>query len=88
MKRNKKESLPKRFNSIDEAAEFWDTHDLSDYWKYTKPIKAQIKIKASPRYLLVEEHIAQALARIAKKKKIPAEVIANLWLREKVSKVS
>ena len=32
-----KKQLPK-FKSIDEAGEFWDTHDFSDYWDDLKEV--------------------------------------------------
>ena len=87
MAKNKKDKLPEQFTSFDEAAEFWDNHDLGDYWENTRPVKARIKIKESPRYIAVEENIAKKLTRIARKRKIAADVLANLWLREKISKV-
>lgn len=38
MARNKakREPIPKHFKSVEEAAEFWDTHDLADYWDLTR----------------------------------------------------
>ena len=34
MARSKKERepIPEHFKSLEEAAEFWDSHDLADYW--------------------------------------------------------
>jgi hypothetical protein len=38
MPRNKvkRDPIPKHFKSVAEAAEFWDTHDLADYWDLTR----------------------------------------------------
>ena len=40
MQRSKKikEPIPEEFTTLIEAAEFWDKHDLIDYWKFTNPL--------------------------------------------------
>lgn len=30
------------FNSYEEMGEFWDTHDLADYWEQTEPAEFEI----------------------------------------------
>lgn len=32
-------SLPEHFATFEEAAEFWDTHDLADYWDLTEEVE-------------------------------------------------
>ena len=36
MKRNNKEPIPEHFESAEEAGDFWDVHDLADYWDQTR----------------------------------------------------
>ncbi len=84
----KREPLPKTFASLEKAAEFGDTHSLADYWEYTKPVKFDIQIKDSPQYFKLEESLAGKLVKIAQKKKISAEVLVNLWIQERLSKVA
>ena len=86
MPKNKRDRIPEQFDSIEEAAQFWDTHDLGEYWKHTKPFKFRIQIKEAPRYVAVEEKIAQKLSRVAKKKGVSTETLVNLWVSEKLSK--
>lgn len=31
-----RDSIPKHFKSVEGAAEFWDAHDLADYWDLTQ----------------------------------------------------
>jgi hypothetical protein len=54
----------------------------------TKGRKFEIRINAHPRYLAVDRNVARRLARIARKRKVPAEVLANLWIQEKLLKAS
>jgi glycosyltransferase involved in cell wall biosynthesis len=37
--KNRRAHLPEHFNSIEEAAEFWDTHDSADYEDYMKDVR-------------------------------------------------
>lgn len=36
--------LPDEFKSIEEAAEFWDTHSITDYEEFLKPVDADVDI--------------------------------------------
>ena len=38
------------FNSYEEMGEFWDTHDLADYWEQTEPAEFEILPDAHRRY--------------------------------------
>jgi hypothetical protein len=31
------------FTTLEEAAEFWDKHDLADYWEFTKEVEGDIE---------------------------------------------
>ena len=47
MPRRKKERdpIPERFRTIEEAAEFWDSHDLADYWDLTREADFEVDIQ-------------------------------------------
>ena len=47
MPRNKvdRDPIPKRFKSVEEAAEFWDSHDLADYWDLTQEAHFEVDIQ-------------------------------------------
>ena len=40
-----KDEIPKRFNSVEEEAEFYDTHDLSEIMTNLKPLKFEKPVK-------------------------------------------
>ena len=40
--------LPEEFNSEDEAAEFWDTHDTTDYLSESRPVKIVSEFRSRP----------------------------------------
>lgn len=82
--KKKKESIPDEFGTLVEASDFWDTHDVSDYWDKTSEAKFEARLKKEPKYIVLEEDIAKKIFNIAKKKHISIETLINLWLKEKL----
>jgi hypothetical protein len=76
--------LPKEFASLEAAANFWNKHDLADYWKDTKEVKVDVKVPRTPRYIPIEKEIAKFIAKIARDKHITPETLVNLWLKERL----
>ena len=37
-----KDPLPETFDTFEEMAEFWDTHDITDYKEYLTPVEVKI----------------------------------------------
>lgn len=81
-----KETLPDEFASVQDAAAFWDSHDLAEYWEETKEVKADIKVPRTPRYIPLEQETAEFIFKIATKKHISSETLVNLWLKEYLRK--
>jgi hypothetical protein len=77
--------LPEKFQTPMEAGEFWDNHDLVDYWQNTKEVKMSIKVPPTPRYVPLEKEVAEFIAGVAKKQHISIETLVNLWLKERVT---
>lgn len=50
MPRNKKSpvDLPETFATLEEMAEFWDTHDIADYEQYLTTV--EVTIAAQPKH--------------------------------------
>jgi len=88
MQRSKKikNSIPEEFKTLKEAADFWDKHDLTDYWEFTKEVEGDIKVPPIPRYVPLEKEISEFVAKIAKKEHISPETLVNLWLKERLFK--
>ena len=41
---NVREPIPGYFATLEEAAEFWDTHDLADYWDLTEEVEFVMEV--------------------------------------------
>jgi len=82
MRRNKS-SLSKA-QSYKEIGEFWDSHDLTDYWDQTKPVEFEVEIESETTYFPVETKLSAKLVSLAKKRGVSPETLLNLWIQEKV----
>jgi hypothetical protein len=40
-----RDPIPLHFASVEEAAEFWDNHDLADYWDLTHEVEFDVDIQ-------------------------------------------
>ena len=49
----KPDELPEEFNSYEEAAEFWDTHDTTDYLDEFRTV--EVKSELCNRHFEIEE---------------------------------
>ncbi len=70
--------------SYKEIGEFWDTHDLADYWDQTDPVEFEVDIQSEVRYYPLERTLAASVAEIARQSGVSAETLLNLWIQEKL----
>ena len=85
MKHKSKPKMPEQ-GSNETIAQFWDTHDLADYWdelevaddvKFVKPRKELVSVRLEPVY-------CRQLKAIAKKMSIGFSSLARLLIVEKL----
>ena len=86
MARSKKarEPIPKHFKSIEEAADFWDGHDLTDYWDVTTEANFEVDIQRRVFLTALEPQLAKRLAERAHEEGISTETLINIWLKERL----
>lgn len=83
MTKNKSKSLP-RFKSLDKLVEFFDTHDLGEYWEEMPEAHFEVDIKRRKHLIAIDAELANKLTEIARSKEISSEKLINSWLREKI----
>jgi hypothetical protein len=76
--------IPERFESLEAAADFWDTHDLTDYRDEFREIK-DVKIDLAPQRFRLEDELAKKINKLAHRRGISTETLINLWLQQKLS---
>lgn len=82
MKENKSSiSKAKSYTGI---AEFWDKHDLGDFWDQTKKVDFEVDIQSETRLFAMDLALSEHVVEVAKKRGISVETSINLWLQEKL----
>ncbi|MBI5841337.1 MAG: hypothetical protein HZB19_14655 [Chloroflexi bacterium] len=82
--KTKRDPVPKNFKNVEEASDFWDTHDLSDYLDSTKEAYFDVDIQRRVYLTALEPQLARKLMEIARKQGITTETLINVWLTEKM----
>jgi hypothetical protein len=70
--------------SYKEIGEFWDTHDLGDYWDQTEPVEFEVDIQSETTYYALDRQLSQRLAKVAEEQGVSAETLLNTWVQEKL----
>jgi len=52
-----RDPLPDEFKSIEEAAEFWDTHSLADYEDLQKDVEFEVELKSEKKLFCCRKRI-------------------------------
>ena len=82
MKKNK--SSISKAQSYAEIGEFWDRHDLSDYWTKTRKVKLEVVLEPETTYYPVEKNLAEKINSVARKRGVPSDTLVNRWLDQKL----
>lgn len=72
--------------TLEEIADFWDTHSLADYWEQTHEVEFEVRAKRRWRVTLVPE-IYERIEAQARERGILPETLVNLWLVERLQEV-
>jgi hypothetical protein len=70
-------------SSLEEIAEFWDTHSLDEYWDQTQEAEFEVRARRRRRVTLDPDLYARIEDR-ARVRGILPETLVNLWLSEKL----
>ncbi|MDP9473918.1 MAG: BrnA antitoxin family protein [Chloroflexota bacterium] len=73
------------FNSIEEEAAFWDTHDFTDFAEESRPVEVSVGQELAARLTLrLDKADRELLAKQARAKGIGPSTLARMWLKERL----
>lgn len=79
--------IPK-FKNEEEEANFWDTHDTTDYFDWSKALKNPVfpNLRPSTKVITIRvpQDLINRLKMIANKKDVPYQSLVKIYLYEKV----
>ena len=83
---NESKSTISQASSYKEIGDFWDTHDLADYWDQTEPVEFEVDIESEATCYALDKELSQMLSEVAEERGVSAETLLNLWVQERLWK--
>jgi hypothetical protein len=80
--KKKRDPLPESFDSLAEAAEFWDTHDSADYEDIMKDVDFEVDINRHIYFVPVAESVFEIVREKARSQGVSTETMVNLLLQK------
>jgi CopG antitoxin of type II toxin-antitoxin system len=81
----KKSRLPKT-DSIEKLAQFWDTHDLTDFEAELEEVAEPVFVRGTTIKVPLELPEAEAIEQLAKAKGISREELVRGWVVQKLAR--
>lgn len=78
------EPIPEEFGSYEEAAEFWETHDTTDYPNSFETVAVEAELKRRRYEVEIDEDLMKVLSEQAQKRGIAVSQLVSEMLREQV----
>ena len=74
--------------TVEEMAEFWDTHSLADFEDQTYEVEMTFDPSARRSLVGIEPELMQELRLIAQERQVTTQTLVNVWLRQRVDQVT
>jgi len=81
----KKSKLP-RTDSIQELADFWDSHDLSDFEEELEEVAEPVFVRGTAIKVPLESRQVQAVEQLARAKGVSREELIRAWVLQKLAR--
>ena len=85
-KQDERKRIPK-FANLAEEAEFWDTHDIADYWHELKPV--DLKFSENLAHGVVVRFSSDTLMKVyetAREQGITMDALIQQWVVDRLEK--
>ena len=73
--------------TLEEVAEFWDTHSLADYWDQTYEVEMTFDPSARRTAVNIEPELMEDLRLMARERQVSTQTLVNLWLRQRTDQL-
>jgi CopG antitoxin of type II toxin-antitoxin system len=84
MAANKKDVLP-RTDSLAERVEFFETHDMGEYWDQMPEADFDIDIRRRKHLVGLDEDLVGEVTKLSRSRHVSSESLVNALLREKLA---
>ena len=87
-KNKKVDPIPEEFSSYEEAAEFWDTHDTTDYPDAFQDVDVKAEFRKRHYQVEVDEDVVKVVRKQARKLGVSVDRLVNDILRKQISNLA
>ena len=81
----KQSKLPKT-DSIEKLAEFWDTHDLTDFEEELEEVAEPVFMRGTAIKVPLESRQVEAVEQMAQAKGVSREELIRAWVLQKIAR--
>jgi len=74
--------------TLEEMADFWDTHSLADFDEQTYEVEMTFDPAARRAVVTIEPELMADISKVAQKRKVSSQTLINVWLRQQVDRVA
>lgn len=72
------------FATREEMADFWDTHDISDYWDELEPVEVEFATPVSRSVALqIDIETWEEIEGLARERGLPPDGLLHVWILER-----
>jgi hypothetical protein len=80
-----KDPIPDTFETFEEMADFWDTHDVTENEEYLTPVEVNVSTHPRHEYVItLSDTENTALRQVQQKEGVSLKTLFNLWVQEKL----
>ncbi|MBI1930142.1 hypothetical protein HYR99_38565 [Candidatus Poribacteria bacterium] len=83
-KRKRIDPIPEEFTSYEEAAEFWGTHDTTDYPEAFRTVEVATQFRSRRYEIEIEADVVKTLRAQARQKGVTVSRLASDLLRQQL----
>jgi len=84
-RKKRADPIPDEFDSYEEAAEFWDTHDTTDYPEAFQTVDVQVEFRRRRYEVEIDEDVVKVLREQARTRGVTLSRLASDMLRQQIS---
>jgi hypothetical protein len=85
--KDEKTTSVSKARTLEEIADFWDTHSLADFWDETHEVEFEVRARRRRRVTLEPDVYSRVLEE-ARARGVMPETLVNVWLVERLGETA
>ncbi|HRJ44144.1 MAG: BrnA antitoxin family protein [Caldilineaceae bacterium] len=73
--------------TLEEMADFWDTHSLADFDDQTYEVEMTFEPSARRSVVTIEPELMLDITQMARARNVSTQTLINVWLRQQVDRL-